>query len=184
MRQVKETRCEISRVNEIPQTQSEFTAWLNQQAAQHKLSAALAFADDGVIWGRFDGAWKWSGDASTVSSPFRMNTLQQLRLFGARAELFLWRVHGNWQGRLIVESGNETRDYFDEAQLLWGTKDGDEMNGFWLMREGKQGLLHSPPAHIANAGELMTRSYLEYDEEGCARILASRLVDAQEEIKR
>ena len=189
MRQVKEIRCEISPVNEIPVTETEFTEWLNRQAAQRNFSTALAFADDGVIWGRFDGAWKWSSDLHwtngnqelKISPPFRLNTLQQIRLFGVDAELFLWRVDGRWQGRVIVDGTGEPRDYFDEEQLLWGDEKADEKEGFALMREGKQGLHHTPPAQIARVGKLMTRSYLEYDADGCAKIFATRLVDAHEE---
>ena len=81
----------------------------------------------------------------------------------------------------MVDGAGETRDCFDEAQLLWGDKQADEKGGFTLMREGKQGLEHSPPAHIAREGTLMTRSYLDYDEDGCAQILASRLVEMSEE---
>jgi CRISPR-associated protein (TIGR03984 family) len=182
MRNIKQVQCEISRVSDIP-TDTEFTEWLNRRAAQHNFSTALAFADDGVIWGRFDGVWKWSGDALAVSPPFRLNTLQQIRLFGADAELFLWRADRNWQGRVIVEGAGEMRDYFDEAQLLWGTAEGASKDGFIELREGGQGLRHTPPAHIARARKLQTRSYLEDDNDGCVKIIASRLwVDAAKEM--
>src|SRR5581483_6684342 len=183
MRDIKQVQCEISRVSDIP-TNTEFTEWLERQAAQHNFSTALAFADDGVIWGRFDSAWKWSGAAFAISPPFRLTTLQQIRLFGADAELFLWRGDGSWRGRLITEDGDKPRDYFDEEQFLWGKPEGAAQDGFLLMRDGGQGLEHTPPAQIAHMGKLMTRSYLDDDDDGCVKIIATRLVGTQQEMKR
>lgn len=180
MRDIKPTQCKISVITDLPD-ESNFEEWLNQQAAQYALTFALAFADDGVIWGRFDGAWKWSGESFAVSPPLRWNTLQQIRLFGANAEVFLWRANGAWAGRVIVDGAGEIREYFDEAQLLWGAKDGEEKNGFLLMRDGGQGLRHTPPVKIANEGKLHTRNYLDYDQDGSMKIIASRLVDAKSE---
>jgi len=182
MRDIKSTPCQILPITDLP-TANELAEWLNRQATQYALAFALAFADDGVIWGRFDGAWKWSGDALAVSPPFRLNTLQQIRLFGADAELFLWRADRNWQGRVIVDGAGETREYLDELQLLWGAKEGEEKNGFVLRRDRGQGLRHTPPLQIANEGKLRIRNYLDYDQDGCVKIIASRLwVDAAKEM--
>lgn len=181
MREIKSTRCQIAPIADLP-TESEFAEWLNRQAAQYALTAALAFADDGVIWGRFDGAWKWSGESFNVSPPLRWNTLQQIRLFGKDAEVFVWRANGKWAGRVIADGAGDKREYYDELQLLWGARDGEAKDGFALMRDGGQGLRHAPPVKIAIKGKLQTRNYLDYDEDGRVKIIASRLVDAEEEM--
>lgn len=181
MRNIESTQCQISPIPDLPD-ESNFAGWLNQQATQYALTTALAFADDGVIWGRFDGAWKWSGDSFDVSPPLRWNTLQQIRLFGADAEVFLWRANGAWAGRVIAESAGHEHEYFDERQLMWGEKDGEEKNGFALMRDDRQDLRHTPPVKIANEGKLCTRNYLDYDQDGSVKIIASRLVDVKEEM--
>ncbi len=183
MRDIKSTRCEIAPITDLP-TENEFAEWLNRQAAQRDLICALAFADDGVIWGRFDGAWKWSGECFTISPPLRWNTLLQIRLFGKDTEVFVWRANGKWAGRVIADGAGDEREYFDESQLLWGAQDGEEKDGFALMRDGGQGLRHTPPFKIANAGTLRTRNYLDYDQDGRVKIVASRLVDAEEEMKK
>lgn len=181
MREIKSTRCQIAPIADLP-TESEFAEWLNRQAAQYALTAALAFADDGVIWGRFDGAWKWSGESFPVSPPLRWNTLQQIRLFGKDAEVFVWRANGKWAGRVIADGAGDKREYYDELQWLWGARDGEAKDGFALMRDGGQGLRHAPPVKIAIKGKLQTRNYLDYDEDGRVKIIASRLVDAEEEM--
>lgn len=174
----KSIQCQISPITGLP-TESVFAEWLNRQAAQYALKFALAFADDGVIWGRFDGTWKWSGESFPVSPPLRWNTLQQIRLFGKDAEVFVWRANGKWAGRVIADSAGKVREYLDESQLLWGAKDGEEKDGFVLMRDSGQGLRHTPPIKIANEGKLLTRNYLDYDQDGRVKIIASRLVDAE-----
>lgn len=181
MRDIKSTRCQIAPITDLP-TENEFAEWLNRQAARYALTCALAFADDGVIWGHFDDAWKWSGGSFSVSPPLRWNTLQQMRLFGKDAEVFVWRANGKWAGRVIVDGAGGEREFFDETQLLWGAKDGEEKDGFALMREGAQGLRHTPPVKIAVKGKLQTRNYLGYDEDGLVKIIASRLVDAEQEM--
>lgn len=183
MRDIQSTQCAIKPITDLP-AENEWAEWLNRQAAQYALTCALAFADDGVIWGRFDGAWKWSGESFNVSPPLRWNTLQQIRLFGKDAEVFVWRSNGIWAGRAIADGAGDKREYFDETQLLWGAKDDEEKNGFALMRDGGQGLRHTPPVKTAIKGKLQMRNYLDYDQDGRVKIIASRLVDAEEEMSK
>ncbi len=176
MRALKQIETTFTLLTEIPTEQAAFDHWLVEQAQIHGLTYALAHADDGVIWGHFAADWHWSSEAfNQVSPPFRLLTLQQLRLFGADAELFVWRTSAGWAGRVIVEHIGEVCDCFDEPQYLWGTE-GEARDGFVLMREGQQGLLHTPPAPIAHMGQLRTRTYFGYDKDGCVKVIASRLV--------
>ena len=161
---------------QVPQAQ--FEQWLVNEATQYKLDYGLAHADDGVIWGQFSqGQWSWSSSHSSAISPsLQGKTLQQLRLFGSNAEVLVWREENQWRGRVItdrVEAGSQC--CFDEAHLLWGKPHGVAEHGFQLMREGSQGLVHAPPVAIAQTGKLMTRNYIEFDDDGCAFVRASRL---------
>jgi CRISPR-associated protein (TIGR03984 family) len=176
MRALKRIETTFTPLTEIPTGQAAFDHWLVEQAQTHGLKYALAHADDGVIWGHFAADWHWSSGAfNQVSPPFRIITLQQLRLFGAEAELFVWRTSAGWAGRVIVDRVGISCDYFDEPQYPWGRPEGEMRDGFVLMREGQQGLLHTPPIPIAQMGQLQTRTYFNYDEDGCVKIIASRL---------
>ena len=158
--------------DEIP-TVGLFDEWLAKQTGY---TFALAHADDGVIWGRFDGGkWVWSSGIVATSPKLRAATLQQLRLFSASGELLLWRSGPDFAGRMIQDDVGVQIESFDEDQLVWGSPDGESKNGFQLMREGAQGLLHAPPDEIAKQGKLTTRNYIGYDDDGCVFVKASRL---------
>jgi len=181
-RELKSVAWSCRALDDLPGDQAALQRWLDAQATAHQLNYALVHADDGVIWGRFEkGAWLWSCNAfPEISPPLRWDTLQQARLFGSTSEVFVWRENGALRGRVIVDSDAGERECFDEPQLLWGRREGDSKDGFELMREGAQGLLHAPPAQIARASALMTRNYIDYDEDGHAVVTASRLVARQE----
>jgi hypothetical protein len=49
------------------------------------------------------------------------------------------------------------------------------------MQDGGQGLRHAPPLEIALSGKIYLRHYLAYDEDGCVKIIASRLIDVEQE---
>lgn len=187
-------------------------AWLAQKAQVYGLTHLLAHADDGVIWGRLDanGRLVTSHDAlhNTQAQndrdrrrieaakrslpPLRPETLQQARLFGEQAELFIWRDgDGAWRGRLLRETADGENpnwsESFDEPQLLWGTHGTPLEDGFTLLEDGAQGLYHAVPLQVAlvEASEgrlkqsvrLNIRHYLDYDEQGQAYVAVSRLVE-------
>jgi|ERR1043165_1761583 CRISPR-associated protein (TIGR03984 family) len=176
--------------------------WLQTQAATLKLKWLLAHADDGVIWGRLDTngqlvtsheAARGDQEAEKVCPPLRAETLQQARLFSADAELLLWRGGDNqWHARLIrTPAARETptlTDAIDEPQMLWGTYSRLLDQGFTLMSDGAQGLRHVVPMIVSgNFDErtrplrLLVRHYLDEDDGGFNRIVASRLVDLKVE---
>lgn len=150
---------------------------LSEQARSYGMRWLLAHADDGVIWGDFcDDKLHLSSDAfPEVSPPMRVETLQQARLFGPRAELLLWRDDVIWRARLIHDGTGEPGEYYDEAHLLWGNKEERRKDGFVLLRQGKEGLRHAPPASSTEV-RLTVRHYLAYDEDGQAYVVCSRLV--------
>ncbi len=171
--------------------------WLQTQAVQYKLKWLLAHADDGVIWGKIndDGQLVTSDEdevAPELSPPLRAETLQQARLFAEHAELLLWRDGDNqWHVRLIRQpTDGETpifTDAIDELQMLWGTHD-EHRSGFTLLRDGAQGLRHAVPVElplkenqVTTPPRLRVRHYIQEDDNGFARIVASRLVELKNE---
>ena len=170
--------------------------WLITQAKAHNLVTMLAYADDGVIWGRVE-----EGQLITASGAFPEDdvsptlccvTLQQVRLFGSDAELLLWRADGGWQARLVTDGAGEKVDAFDEWQILWGTRRESTQDGFTLVADGALGHRHAPPvkidAHLFAPDEgrrplrLQVRHYLETDpNSGLLRVALSRLVRVSDE---
>ncbi len=165
--------------------------WLAAEGRQIGARWLLAFADDGVIWGRFndDGTLDLSSDhAPDVSPPLLPETLQELRAFGAEAELLLWRSGpGEWKARILRDATREGQAkcwYYDEHQILWGTQ-GELVgnSGFTLMTDGEQGMQHVVPLEAdgnwnveSRPLRLTVRHYVEADDNGLLRVVASRLV--------
>lgn len=159
--------------------------WMETQAKQHGFTFLLAYADDGVIWGKFNAnGLKLSGEVfPEVQVKLRATTLQQARLFGKSAELLVWKSDQGWSGRLIADETSEPEASLVEQNWLWGTlgEKGKAAGEFTLLIEGKQGLQHAPPITGLSAGDrvaLTVRHYIKYDNvTGQARIGLSRLVD-------
>lgn len=160
-------------------------AWMLAQAKQYGLSYLLGYADDGVIWGKFDAnGLTLAGDVfPDVRVALMAQTLQHARLFGKDAEVMVWREGMGLAARVIVDQPGETDEYFDERHWLWGTRGtlGKEQNGFTLLFEGRQDLRHAPP--IVNLAQndrvaLVVRNYLA-TREGQTYIARTRLVDLQ-----
>lgn len=188
--------------------------WLTQQVEARKLplpAYLLAHATDGVIWGRLDQNGLFtSHDALNKADPkgdwdthrvetakanlpsLQVKTLQQLRLFNEKAELFVWRDGDEgWNGRWLknVDKDGKWSDCFDEPQLLWGTHGTHLPDDFTLLQDGARGLYHAVPVKAALVKEadgelkqsvaLMIRHYLDDDEYGQVYTAVSRLVSIE-----
>lgn len=101
--------------------------WITEQIKikENKQTWLLAFADDGVIWGRMDsGNLVIAHEASQKEdkknyTQLRGETLQQAHLFGDKVEIRLFRDEKNqWQA---VRIEDEER-IIPESQILWGDK--------------------------------------------------------------
>lgn len=197
--------------------------------AKDKTIYLLSFHDDGVVWGRLkdesgtiklltSDELKDSQGKPFPSPEFRVETLQECRLFSERGELYVWRNGNGFKARLIEDSkaasDDEKKDEsFDESQVLWGrgiavkdsskiAKDGEELwqtEHFTVVSDGDEGLLHAIPMKVEaenfvmernSKGEpskrhrplrLCVRHYLDYDDDGCAYISLSRLVNVEVE---
>ena len=164
--------------------------WLVAQAQEHELVWLLAHADDGINWGMVqDSKLTVSGDLYPSYAPLlRVETLQQVRLFGERGELYLWQADGVWQGRFLAGSADQTQEILTAEYLLWGDKWGDEdtlapQSGFVLLADGVEGLRHAPPLPQGQDFDptkqqlsLQVAHHVAYDEDGQAYVAASRLV--------
>lgn len=159
--------------------------WLEAQAQQHQLTYLLAHADDGVIWGHFhQGYLSTSDSVLRESPPLRIETLQQCRIFGSAGEILLWKVDGSWKAGLVTDPDTET---IEEKQLLLGTHGKIHASeGFTVLWDGAQGLKHAVPftqielqanQKLAQSLRLLVHYYIDYDQDGLARITLSRLVN-------
>jgi CRISPR-associated protein (TIGR03984 family) len=130
------------------ENESALQTWLSEQARTHDLTTLLAHADDGVIWGYFvNEQWQLSHPPFPELSPkLRLETLQECRLFGEQAEVYLWRDDLNsWRARLIKDDAGEAMETFDETHLLWGTEAIEEKDGFTRLADGTMENQHTPP---------------------------------------
>jgi CRISPR-associated protein (TIGR03984 family) len=170
-------------------------AWLAAQMTEG-MPWLLAHADDGVIWGRRepDGALILSSDVfkeaeryPAIAVPLSAKTLQQARIFGPQGELLLWRTDSGFSARCIDDGPHPPDDALSdkgEPYLLWGRGRVDvletrEPERFVLISEGQQGVRHAPPKLVTGKRRLAlkVRHYVDYDDQGQARIALSRLVD-------
>jgi CRISPR-associated protein (TIGR03984 family) len=164
-------------------------AWLAKQAKDGMV--LLAHADDGVSWGQVkSGGLSFPTVALHGQPVLRKETLQMARLFDSQDETYLWRTgEDRWRGRQIRDGRGERRlRYFDEAQILWGTRVEAIEADFVRVAEGEQGLRHAPPLKLdledwqdAHPLRLGVRHYLTEDDEGWLRVSMSRLTGVRKE---
>ena len=200
-----ETRDAVSYVLADPQASdlSDVGKWLMDQNVQENLRAEflLAHAEDGVIWGKFkNGKLITSFDASFTKASkwgrakLRRETLWQARIFGADAELLLWRDGDNVFHARVLREGTRANGAdsavvyhtaFDEPQVLWGIEIVETSpEGFTLMSDGAQGLRHAVPKQVKGEFKektrplrLWVRNYLSEDEKsGFNRVATNRLL--------
>ena len=151
---------------------AELLDWLEKQAKVHGYQYCLSHAFDGVIWGRFDAdnhLHLSTGKFPGISAALNPDTLQETRLFGEAGELLLWKSGDGFAARWIAdgEPAPKADDGYEEKHWLWGTAEQDK-DGFTLMREGAEGLLHALPLKLKKGqrAALKLRHYFVYDEAG------------------
>ncbi|ESA32292.1 crispr-associated tigr03984 family [Leptolyngbya sp. Heron Island J] len=180
--------CKIASIKDL----ENLPQWLVAKAKHYKLKYLLAHAEDGVIWGRFDEeslitADQVFTDLSQKLPTLRLSTLQRCRAFSQAGELLLWKSRSDWK---YCFTGNLDGDYISEKQMLWGTQkveEVEEKDGFTLVKDGSEGLRHAVPCvdipfsndrkKLKRPLRLEVHHYIDYDEDGLARINRSRLVD-------
>lgn len=179
-------------INSIAAPGSNLRSWLEEQSQD--MPYLLAHLYEGVVWGRRGtGGWQFSTGIAPNSPPLSLERLLELRLFGSSAEVYLWRDGGRLHGRQITENaGSNPRVIYDEPYILWGTHRVSSQNGFTVLRDGDQEMLHAVPLVIdpdsfvlrnkqgaeigrRRAACLTVRHYIERHKTGLARITLSRL---------
>jgi CRISPR-associated protein (TIGR03984 family) len=165
--------------------------WIEVQQEKYQLKYLLAHAEDGIIWGKFEGGKLVTAEQLWDRSPrLQPDSLQQCRIFGEKAEVMLWRREGGWQARVIRENQHNIDCLIIEKQMLWGNKIEKRDNGFTLLTDGQQGLRHAVPITGVSIDQgkpiskssprlvyLHIKHYIEYDHVGIAFIRYSRLFD-------
>jgi CRISPR-associated protein (TIGR03984 family) len=174
-------------------TDNDLKDWISAQAKEQKLQYLLAHADDGVIWGHFrTGQLSTSNLVLDQSPPLRVITLQQCRIFGEAGEVLLWKTNNTWNARFLIDPLDQER-IIEERQLLWGTHGKKrELEGFTCLKDGSQGLKHAVPfteieldkdGKLTRPVRLVVHHFIDYDDDGLARIVLSRLVNLTTEDK-
>lgn len=160
-----------------------FWVSVNQYTEQYKLKYFLSHQDDGVIWGVFENDWKLSAGRDPSPS-FHLAALQNCRIFGPSAELFIWKNDRGIKSRLLVEGKGDSYEYSDRMQILFGDTVDESVGSFSLLREGGQGMLHFLPIPDANPRVgLVIRTYIDYDHQGVAYYRYHRLVGIEQNIQ-
>jgi CRISPR-associated protein (TIGR03984 family) len=175
----------------LPTQDADMMEWLRGQMNE-KRKWLLAHADDGVIWGRWDGDKIITSHdvAPDLSPPLRLVTLRQASLFGEDDELRLWRDERGFLARRIGDENGADVIRFDETQVLWGDAimPLNDPRGFTHVREKKRqgGMDHVVPIDVSQDDlenrrlKLRVRHFVTYDQDtGEAHIALSRLISIE-----
>ncbi|MCS6954353.1 MAG: CRISPR-associated protein Csx19 [Bryobacterales bacterium] len=181
-----------------PRTCSGIVAWVRGEAAApgiipDDLRWALLHSDDGVTWGRFErerNAWRLSDAVkSDLCPPVREEWLQQLRLFGPKSEVLIWREEGGLWGRILLEEVarcplDDVLRPSEESRILLGDHVIAKLPDDFTHVGDRAGLQQVLPLSVstrdlqARRVRLKVRHYWEqYPASGAVRIAATRLVE-------
>lgn len=170
--------------------------WITTQMQKNNLPYLLAFADNGVIWGRMDdGLLVIAHEASHKDDKknyarLRGETLQQAHIFGETMEVRLFRDEMNtWKVKEIEDEG----EIIVESQILWGDKLDDKdqpvNENFTRLKADRKGI---PPQVIpikrkeyadTDKVRLEVHHLVDFNEDGEAYIKLSRLAGLNVEKK-
>lgn len=171
--------------------QADPTTWFAKQGAMGNQTWLLAFAEDGVIWG------KLTNDKLVLSSstpPLVAPTLLEARLFGEAGEVHLWRTDTGFSACHVTDTAREgVTGAADEWLRLWGVEAEGTTNGFTQLVDGQEGLRHAVPLMVPKDAFtrshpryhptiLKIRHYFQVDQDtGVTSIALSRLVSVKSE---
>jgi CRISPR-associated protein (TIGR03984 family) len=150
----------------------------------------LFHCDDGVTWGRLDGArWRLGSEAFPDVCPRPSDiSVQEFRVFCRAFEVLVWRTQDGYRGRVLRDversslSGPVAPD--EEERPLLGDRAIEHRDGFTRVEDGtgaEQVLpLRLPERSMSARPRLLLRHYFARDERtGCVRVAASRLVEVK-----
>ncbi len=190
----KISACQDRQETDISVPSRDLRAWLEAEGTRYTCDFLLAYALDGVIWGKIDGDTLHIahdvGDQYSAELNDRM--LQEARLFGESAEIHIWRTSNGWRGcRTFTIQSSESATYtecINTQMVVWGNRTQTLPQKFTLMSDGEQGLHHAVPIPLSLSNKnreqplrLHVRHYIAEDADGFARIVTSRLVTLTDE---
>jgi CRISPR-associated protein (TIGR03984 family) len=153
--------------------------WITKQMSDNKLEFLLAFADDGVIWGRMDnGILTIAREASEKEDKryveLRDKTLQRAYAFNQGMEVRLFCDESNHWKAYQVQDVDE-KNVIVESQILWGDKldenDQPIRTGFMRLLADRKGI--DPQVYPIKDG---------FDpEKDCVRLKVHHVVDFNED---
>ena len=124
-------------------------SWIESQMSI-KRPFLLAFADDGVIWGKLkDEKLVTSHEIDKNISPILQElTLQEAFIFGEKEEIHVFHNEKrDWIAAEIIDGA----DFLTESQILWGDRALPGKDGFTPVFNARQnGLFHIVPLEIRN----------------------------------
>lgn len=150
-----------------PPKAGELKDWITAQLKNYG-PTLLAFADDGVIWGKLaEGRLVLAPEAPAL----REATLQQAFVFGLECEVRLFKDElGVWKTLRVVD-GDDPALVIKESQVLWGDK---------VEKPVKDGFSYAAEYRAGIAGQWLPVERA-FDAKECARLSVYHLVEVDEE---
>jgi CRISPR-associated protein (TIGR03984 family) len=164
----------------------------NEPPREGNFQWLLAHCDDGVTWGRFDSSgWQLGSQVfSDLCPEISEKNLLELRLFGPKAEILIWRNEDSLSGRLLADDTPLERknpaNPMDQDLVLLGdrTVSTTTQNGFTHIGDERGAEQVVPIQCVEIFGSkrwplrLKVRHYFEEDDSsGSVRVATTRLVD-------
>lgn len=158
--------------------------WLINQPTAGETAWLLAYADDGVIWGKVqNGKLIQAADVFGETFPrLESDTLQRVHFFGSQAEIRIWRAADGLTAVRMEDVKDPGAAAFSRMYLLWGNSPRKTQPGWSWVEDGQLGIHQALPLDFPKAAKgrpfkLQVRYYIEYEKNhGQARAAASRLV--------
>lgn len=164
----------------------------------HGFTWLLAHCRDGVTWGRRENSrWRLSSEPFPDLCPaVSRDNLLEMRLFGEKGEIMLWRSDEEFQGRRLVDEPHQPVDSptrpDDETRILMGDRLVEKLKDRFSRVGTASGIQHAVPLECTEKDftsgrwplRLRVRHYFEQDPQtGAVRVAASRLVYVFKEVR-
>lgn len=167
-----------------------FIEWVRGQEARSEdgFRWLLAHCDDGVVWGKYEGGWRFGSDYFDICPRVSETNLIEMRVFGDDRELLIWRTEEGLKGRLLKDKAPLPKDaptrWDDEKRILAGNKFIASRGGFTRIgtSSGAEQVVPLELSRTDNTCYLKVRNYFEQDSEtGAVRVAVTRLISLEKE---
>ncbi len=158
--------------------------WFLKQPAVGDDAWLLAYADDGVIWGKIENkqlvqACQVFGD---TFPRLEATTLHKAHFFGSGAEVRVFRHGDKFRAIRLQEENDPAAASYTRSYYLWGDHPIKTKGNWSWLEDGQLGIFQAlplayPPTAKGREFQLWVRYYLQFEEgHGQASVAASRLV--------